>query len=190
MARSENLCIYTIGHSTLAADAFVERLKSFEIKTVADVRSLPGSRRWPQFDREAMEVVLPLCGIAYVWLKALGGRRSRGLGKNSPNLAWDHLSFRNYADYMLTPDFQRGTEQLLGIGRKARTAIMCAEAVYWRCHRRLISDFLVAHGVRVEHVMSVGKSRPHVLAAEARLRPDGTLVYPGNSADLFMSQNG
>ena len=190
MESPQQWCIYTIGHSTLAGNAFVERLKSFEIETVADVRSLPGSRRWPQFDREAMEIDLPRSGIAYVWLMALGGRRSRGLGEDSPNTAWNHLSFRNYADYMLTPGFRQGIEDLLTIGRKTRTAIMCAEAVYWRCHRRLISDFLVAHGTAVEHIMSVGKARPHVLSAEARLRPDGLIVYPGNDADLFTRPDG
>lgn len=185
MTRSAELCIYTIGHSTLSADAFVDRLKSFEIQTLVDVRSMPGSRRWPQFDRESLEIELPRSGIAYVWLKALGGRRSKGLGENSPNTAWDHPSFRNYADYMLTPSFRQGIEDLLEIARISRTAIMCAEALYWRCHRRLISDFLVAHGISVNHVMSAGKSRPHVLAPEACLRPDGTLIYPGIQADLF-----
>ena len=186
MPRRRSITIYTIGHSTLLFDEFVGRLKSFRVAILADIRSLPGSKRWPQFNREAMEEHLPNRGVEYVWLQALGGRRSRGLGKSSPNMAWEKLSFRNYADYMLTPDFAAGIDALLSIARRGTTAIMCAEALYWRCHRRLVSDYLVSHGVAVEHIMSARASRPHALTPAARAQKDGSLVYPPG-ASLFAS---
>jgi uncharacterized protein (DUF488 family) len=185
MSKSRGRVIHTIGHSTLEFPDFVARLRAFDIRILADIRSLPGSRRHPQFDREELERSLPREDIEYVWLPALGGRRSRGLGESSPNTAWRHPSFRNYADYMLTPEFAAGIDELLALARRRSTCIMCAEAVYWRCHRRLVSDYLLAHGVRVEHIMSASASRPHTLTPEARLQPDGTLIYPAAQGALF-----
>ena len=136
------------------------------------------SRRLPQFNRESLETTLPAAGIRYVWLKALGGYRKKTLDE-SPNIGLRNPSFRNYADYMLTPEFERAIAELLTIAQQSRTAYMCAERLYFRCHRMLVSDWLAAHGHEVLHIDGAGEPKPHALTAEARLH-QGKLIYRGD----------
>jgi len=170
--------LYTIGHSTRTLDEFLTVLHTHEIRTLVDIRSLPASRRLPHFNREWLEKTLPQAGIAYVWMKALGGRRKK-IRDDSPNVALRNDSFRNYADYMLTPDFERGAAELIKLAEHSRTAHMCAERVYFHCHRMLVSDWLVAHGHEVLHIDGTGSPRRHELMAEARV-VDGQLIYRGD----------
>lgn len=169
--------VFSIGHSTRSFDAFVDLLREFGIETLADVRSFPGSRRFPHFGRDHFERELPRRGIHYVWLKSLGGRRKADGGGPSPNEGLRNRSFRNYADYMGTAEFAAGMDELLTLAAAGRTAIMCAEAVYWRCHRRLVSDALLARGITVQHIMDSGQLRPHRLTESGRIR-DGGVIYP------------
>jgi uncharacterized protein (DUF488 family) len=143
--------LFTIGHSTHPLDRFLALLTQHGIKALVDIRRFPGSRKHPQFGRDNLAAALQESGVEYHWLDALGGRRHKQ--QESPNLALENKGFRNYADYMLTEDFQEGVEKLLEIARQKQTAIMCAEGLFWRCHRRLVSDFLVASGVMVQHIM-------------------------------------
>jgi uncharacterized protein (DUF488 family) len=168
--------IYTIGHSTRTLDELVAALQGHGIKTLVDIRSFPMSRRMPYFSRESLEVELPRCGIAYVWMKELGGRRKKTL-ENSPNTGLRNESFRNYADYMMTEEFSAGIDRLLEIADQDKTAIMCAERVYFQCHRMLVSDYLTARGHTVLHIDDEKRPlRAHKLMAEARL-VDGKLLY-------------
>ena len=168
--------IWTIGHSTLPIEDLVAALKSFDIETLVDVRSFPGSRRYPQFNKESLQESLADAGIEYVHMRDLGGRRRAS--PESHNLAWRNESFRGYADYMETEDFRRGVERLLEIGVAGRTAIMCAEALWWRCHRSLISDYLKSKGVPVTHIMTKQKSEPHRFTSAAQI-VDQQLSYRG-----------
>jgi len=170
--------LYTIGHSTRPLDEFVAVLHAHSIQTLVDIRSFPMSRRLPHFNREALERALAEAGIQYVWLKELGGRRKK-LRDDSPNLALRNDSFRNYADYMLTEDFQDGAVELIKLAEQSRTAYMCAERVYFRCHRMLVSDWLVAHGHDVFHIDGAGPVKSHELMTEARLI-DGQVIYRGD----------
>jgi uncharacterized protein (DUF488 family) len=170
--------IYTIGHSTRPLDEFLTVLQSHSIQTLVDIRSFPMSRRLPHFNREALEKTLPDAGIRYVGLKELGGRRKK-IRDDSPNLALRNDSFRNYADYMLTEDFRRGIAELINLAEQSRTAYMCAERVYFHCHRMLVSDWLVAHGHEVFHIDETGPVKAHQLMAEARLI-DGEVIYRGD----------
>jgi len=138
----------------------------------------PVSRRLPHFNRESLEKSLPEAGIAYVWKQDLGGRRKKQPGE-SPNVALRNDSFRNYADYMLTAQFQSAAGEVVELAEKDATAIMCAERVYFRCHRMLVSDYLVAHGYDVQHIDAAGPTRPHKLMQEARII-DGQLIYRGD----------
>ncbi len=168
--------VYTIGHSTRTLDELVTALKAHDIRTLVDIRSFPVSRRLPHFNRESLEAQLPKRGIAYVWMKALGGRRKK-IRKDSPNTGLRNDSFRNYADYMLTADFAQGIERLLAIAGQGGAAIMCAERVYFQCHRMLVSDYLTALGHTVLHIDDdKHPPRQHKLMAEARLL-DGKVVY-------------
>ena len=169
---------YTIGHSTRALDEFIAVLQAHSIRTLVDIRSFPVSRRLPHFNREALEKTLPDAGISYLWLKELGGRRKK-LRDDSPNIALRNDSFRNYADYMLTEAFQRGVAELIRLAEQSRTVYMCAERVYFRCHRMLVSDWLVAHGHDVLHIDGLGPVKRHRLMAEARLL-DGQVIYRGD----------
>ncbi len=136
------------------------------------------SRRLPQFNRDSLEKTLPTAGIQYVWMKALGGYRKKVL-EDSPNIGLRNQSFRNYADYMLSPEFGQAMSQLIALAEHSRTAYMCAERVYFRCHRMLVSDWLVAHGHDVLHIDDEKPPRPHKLTAEARMI-DGQLIYRGD----------
>jgi uncharacterized protein (DUF488 family) len=152
-------------------------LEEFEIKLLADVRLLPGSRRYPQFNQDALQCSLAACGLQYQHFRELGGRRKPRL--DSTNTAWGNDAFRGYADYMETPEFQNGVERLIKMADEiGPTAIMCAEAVWWRCHRGLIADFLKVRGVEVIHILGPGQTEPHPFTSAARLI-DGKLSYAG-----------
>jgi uncharacterized protein (DUF488 family) len=170
--------LYTIGHSTRTLDELIEALHAHSILTLADIRSFPMSRRLPHFNRESLEKTLPATGIQYVWIKELGGRR-KTIRDDSPNIAWRNSSFRNYADYMLTEEFQCAAAELVRMAEKSRTAYMCAERVYFQCHRMLVSDWLTAHGHQVLHIDGTGPAKPHKLLAEARVI-EGELIYRGD----------
>jgi uncharacterized protein (DUF488 family) len=172
------MTIYTIGHSTRTIEEFIALLTAHRIEMLVDIRSFPMSRRLPHFNRENMERSLTDDGIEYLWMKDLGGRRKREL-KDSPNTALRNESFRNYADYMLTLQFQSAIDKLLELAAGKPVAIMCAEAVYFRCHRMLVSDFLAAHGHEVLHIVDKQAPRPHTLMQEARM-VDGRLLYRGD----------
>jgi uncharacterized protein (DUF488 family) len=168
--------IYTVGHSTRSLDELVALLRSFGVTTLVDVRTIPRSRHNPQFNTDALGPALGPHGLTYVHQPALGGLRKPR--KDSLNAGWRNESFRGYADYMQTEAFAQALEQLIALASRATVAIMCAEAVPWRCHRSLIADALLARGVPVQHIMSPGHASPHKLTAFARL--DGPQVtYPG-----------
>lgn len=166
--------IWTLGHSTHTLEEFVALLQSFQIETLIDVRRLPGSRKFPHYDKEALAISMPKNDIQYLHLKDLGGRRKTS--KDSKNTAWRLASFRGYADYMETTEFKQGVKQLEEIGETGRTAFMCAEAVWWSCHRSLISDYLKFHGWSVFHIMGVGKVQDHPYTNPARI-VNNQLVY-------------
>lgn len=166
--------IWTIGHSTHSLDELVVWLRSFDISLLADIRSLPGSRRFPHFNKESLEVTLPEHGIEYMHLQELGGRRKKK--KDSLNTGWRLDAFRNYADYMETAEFREAIISLKQLATEQRTAIMCAEALWWRCHRSLVSDYLVFTGWKVFHIMGPGKPVEHSYTSPARIT-DGVLNY-------------
>lgn len=168
----------TIGHSTRSLEELISALQAHGIQTLVDIRAFPMSRRLPHFNRELLEKALPEAGIRYVWMKELGGRRKKILAE-SPNIALRNDSFRNYADYMLTPEFEQAIDHLIRLAEGAPTAYMCAERVYFHCHRMLVSDWLVAHGNEVLHIDDEKPPKPHKLMAEARMQ-DGKLVYKGD----------
>jgi len=170
--------LYTIGHSTRTTEELIAALRAHQIQTLMDIRAFPASRRLPQFHRESLEKSLPVAGIRYVWMKALGGYR-RKIVEESPNIALRNASFRNYADYMLTAEFELAVAELLGLAASSRTAYMCAERVYFHCHRMLVSDWLVAHGHEVLHIYAEGPVKRHALSADARI-VDGRLIYRGD----------
>ena len=174
--KEERLKLWTIGHSTRSIEKFIEALKSFEIQVLADVRSFPGSRRYSQFNKAQLATSLADDGIAYLHFPELGGRRR--VRPDSNNMAWRNESFRAYADYMERDGFLEGIVRLIEIARTRRTAIMCAEAVWWRCHRGLIADYLKVKGIEVAHITAIGKSEPHPLTTAARI-VDGELSYRG-----------
>jgi uncharacterized protein (DUF488 family) len=153
-------------------------LKAHQIQTLVDIRAFPMSRRLPQFNRESLEQTLPASGIRYESMQPLGGYRKKMVDE-SPHIALRNPSFRNYADYMLTPEFERAIADLLDLAANSRTAYMCAERLHFRCHRMLVSDWLVAHGHEVLHIDAEGPVKPHGLMAEARLL-DGRLIYRGD----------
>jgi uncharacterized protein (DUF488 family) len=167
--------IWTIGHSTRTIEEFISLLKGNDIKLLVDVRSLPGSKRYPQFNKEALSDSLNKAGIRYERFPELGGRRKAK--PESKNTAWRNASFRGYADHMETDEFRKGIERLLDLTAKAGpAAIMCAEAVWWRCHRSLISDYLKACGIEVMHILDAHKIEPHPYTSAARI-VDGKLSY-------------
>jgi uncharacterized protein (DUF488 family) len=170
--------LYTIGHSTRSFAEFLETLQAHSIHTLVDIRSIPMSRRLPHFNRESLELTLPENGVRYVWMMELGGRRKKIL-EDSPNVALRSPSFRNYADHMLSGEFQTAIAELINLAEESKTAYMCAERVYFRCHRMLVSDWLVAHGHEVLHIDGAGPVRPHKVMPEAQVI-DGTLIYRGD----------
>ena len=167
--------IWTIGHSTRAIDEFISLLKENEIELLADVRAWPGSKRYPQFNKDALAESLTAHGIRYEHFLELGGKRKSK--PDSRNTAWRNASFRGYADYMETEQFQKGIERLLDVGEETgSTAIMCAEAVWWRCHRSLIADYLKVRNVEVLHILGANKIEPHPYTSAAHI-VDGELSY-------------
>lgn len=159
--------LYTIGHSTRTLAELIDVLQAHSIKTLVDIRAFPMSRRLPYFNRENLERELPARGIRYVWMKGLGGYRKQSR-KDSPNTGLRNASFRNYADYMLSDEFKAAATELVKLGENSPTAYMCAERVYFRCHRMLVSDYLVAHGHEVLHIDGTGPAKAHKLTPEAR----------------------
>ncbi|OHB64692.1 MAG: hypothetical protein A2Y77_03680 [Planctomycetes bacterium RBG_13_62_9] len=170
----DSLKIWTIGHSTRTLEEFMELLRAYRIEAVADVRRFPGSRRYPHFNREALSASLPAAGVEYVPMPELGGRRKARA--DSHNTAWRNEAFRGYADYMETPEFAAAIEPLLALAQRKRTAILCSEAVWWRCHRSMISDYLKAAGVIVEHILGPNAGEIHPYTSAARI-VDGKLSY-------------
>jgi uncharacterized protein (DUF488 family) len=173
--------IYTIGHSTRSLDELIEALRAHNIKTLVDIRAFPMSRRHPQFNREHLAGELPNAGIEYVWKQEMGGRRGKQMN-DSPNTALRNDSFRNYADYMLTSPFATAAAEVRALAEKSPTAIMCAERMWFQCHRMLVSDYFTAHGDDVEHIDATGPTKHHQLMKEAHL-VDGRLLY--NAGQLF-----
>jgi uncharacterized protein (DUF488 family) len=178
-----SLTIFTVGHSTHSLEEFVDMLKAHDIAQLVDVRTIPKSRRVPQFNAESLAAALPKLGVEYLHLKSLGGLRHAK--KDSVNTGWRNASFRGYADYMGTDEFRQGIERLLKLARTKRTAIMCAEAVPWRCHRSLIGDALLVRGVRVEDIISSTSHREHELTPFAKVH-GLEITYPGDgNLELF-----
>jgi len=175
--------IWTIGHSTLSIEEFIALLKTQNIGALADVRRFPGSRRHPQFGQQPLSESLSGAGIEYVHLPELGGRRLAR--PDSPNTAWRNEAFRGYADYMATEPFRAGMKCLLTLARKQCTAIMCAEALWWRCHRSLISDYLKADGWKVLHILANKKIEEHPFSSAARIL-EGKLSYGTSQAELML----
>jgi len=170
------ITVWTVGHSTRSGEEFGKILLAHEIKVLVDVRSFPGSRRLPQFNREALAASLANLGIEYRHEPRLGGRRKPRA--DSHNTAWKNASFRAYADHMESEEFRRGVEDLLEVAANERTAVMCAEAVWWRCHRSLIADYLKAEGHNAIHITDQSKTQEHPFTSAARI-VDGKLSYQG-----------
>lgn len=174
--------VYTIGHSTHSMEEFLLMLRSFSIGMLADIRRFPGSAKYPQFNKEPLQNALQAAGIGYVHLEGLGGRRKAR--KNSKNDRWRNSSFRGYADYMETADFKQAVENLENIARAQPTAYMCSEAVWWRCHRSMVSDYLKAKGWTVLHIMATGKAEEHTYTSPARIVGDRVFYSDENLFNL------
>jgi len=176
----QGLQIYTLGHSTRSLDELVALLRSAGVSTLVDIRTIPRSRHVPQFDRDALPAALRSRRLRYVHLPALGGLRHAR--PDSPNTGWRNASFRGFADYMLTDDFEAGLAELRSLAAASTVAVMCAEAVPWRCHRSLVADALTVRGALVEHIMGAGRPRPHQLTSFAHV--DGVrITYAGDAAE-------
>ena len=178
MQASGKHTIYTIGHSTHSLDDFLNILQDFNIKNLVDVRSFPGSNKFPQFNKENLKISLEEHTINYIHLRDLGGRRK--VQKDSKNSRWHNDSFRGYADYMETEDFKKAITELENIALKQTTAYMCSEAVWWRCHRSMISDYLKARSWTVLHIMAIGKAEEHPYTSPARVVNDRVFYYDEN----------
>jgi uncharacterized protein (DUF488 family) len=176
VATGEQVDLFTIGHSTHPIDAFLKILNSHGIERLADIRTVPRSRHNPQFNRENLPASLDGAGIRYVHMPGLGGLRMPR--KDSINTGWRNDSFRGYADYMQTDEFERRLEELIALAGKERVAIMCAESVPWRCHRSLVADALTARGVTVRHIMAATSARAHTLTPFAHIEAH-RVTYPG-----------
>jgi len=172
---------FTVGHSNRTLEAFVALLRESDIALVADIRKMPRSRANPQFNAQTLSVALAEFQIGYEHVAALGGLRGRAHDAPADlNALWTNKSFRNYADYALTEPFQAGLEHLLSEGQARRCTVMCSEAVWWRCHRRIVADYLIARGETVAHIMGEGRLEAARLTPGARIRPDGAVIYPAN----------
>lgn len=166
--------VWTIGHSTRSIEEFLELLALHQIKLIADIRRFPASRKYPHFGADALRGSLGSVGISYVHFPELGGRRRPR--PDSHNEEWRNQAFRGYADYMETSEFRSGIERLMKFSRAQRTALLCSEAVWWRCHRSLVSDYLKAHGFEVQHILSATKTETHPYTTAAQIE-DGMLTY-------------
>ncbi|NML44149.1 DUF488 domain-containing protein [Ramlibacter sp. G-1-2-2] len=167
--------IWTVGHSTRSADAFLALLRGYGIEAIADVRRFPGSRRHPQFGADALAASLHANGLAYHWIPRLGGRRRPALPPEE--WGWRNASFQGYAEYLRTEEFAEGLDVLLNMGEACPTAMMCSELLWWRCHRSLVADVLVFSGFEVTHIVNERESKPHPYTSPARVA-DGQLLYP------------
>jgi uncharacterized protein (DUF488 family) len=174
--------LFTIGHSTHPIETFLGLLAAHQIALLADVRSYPSSRRWPQFNQTELQRSLEEARIGYRWCPSLGGRR-HSKRVDSPHSAWEHPAFRSYADYTETPEFEAGLKELMRAAHEIRTAIMCSEGLWWRCHRRIISDHLTMRRWEVMHIMPDGKLTTHVLPEFATVTDD-RIVYDGGQQSL------
>lgn len=180
------MTVFTIGHSTRSAEEFVALLKEAGVDHVVDVRRFPFSRRYPHFNGEALAATLAAAGIGYRHEPALGGRRGRRRdGAPSPHTLWREEAFANYADYAETPEFRAALDAgVLRLARQHRPAVMCAEAVWWRCHRRIITDYLLAAGESVFHILAKDRIEPARMSEAARPGPHGALIYPPDQLGL------
>jgi uncharacterized protein (DUF488 family) len=177
---------FTVGHSTRPIEEFVALLTNAEVRLVVDVRTVPRSRTNPQFNRDALPASLAAQGIAYEHFGVLGGLRGKQPGVNSDvNAFWKNASFHNYADYALSEEFRSGIETLRAVGHRARLTVMCAESLWWRCHRRIIADTLIAAGEAVFHILGPGHVEQARLTPEARVEPDGRLTYPKDTQPML-----
>jgi uncharacterized protein (DUF488 family) len=178
------MMLLTYGHGTDSAQRTVEILRAAAVSCLADIRTAPGSRRNPQFSRAAMEEWLPGAGIAYRWEKRLGGFRRPG--PDNPDIAWREEMFRGYAEYMRSPQFTAAIDAVLADAARRQVAVMCSESLWWRCHRRLVADFVsLARDVPVGHLMHDGRVQPHRPSDGVRLRDDGLLVYDAGQVPLL-----
>jgi uncharacterized protein (DUF488 family) len=184
---SAGVTIFSIGHSNRALDAFLALLTAHGVEKLVDVRSVPRSRHNPQFNRETLPGALHAAGIGYDHLPGLGGLRKAR--KDSPNTGWRNASFRGYADYMQTPEFEQNLGILIELAAHKRVAIMCAEAVPWRCHRSLIADALLVRGIRVEHILTAARRELHSLTPFARADGD-KLTYPAEQTSMTFEDGG
>jgi uncharacterized protein (DUF488 family) len=182
----DTIAILTIGHSTRSLDAFIDLLRAHGVRRVIDVRTVPRSRHNPQFNRETLSGALHNRRIHYTHLAGLGGLRHAR--KDSQNTGWHNASFRGFADYMQTPEFEEGLEQLIALGRQEQAAVMCAEAVPWRCHRSLIADALTVRGIPVRHIMSRTRAEPHTLTSFAHVQGK-RVTYPAAQSSLAYSSS-
>jgi uncharacterized protein (DUF488 family) len=174
--------LYTLGHSTHPIEKFLELLARHRIAALADVRSFPSSRRWPQFNQAELTASIEAAGVVYRWFKSLGGRRNLKR-PDSPHSAWEQPAFRSYADYTDSPDFEDGLTDLMELASRERTAIMCSEGLWWRCHRRIISDHMSVRGWEVRHIMPDGKLVTHSLPDFATVRAQ-RIIYDGGQRSL------
>lgn len=174
--------VWTIGHSTRTLEEFLALLEKYRIQAIADVRRFPGSRRHPHFASAAMAGALPAHGIAYQWIPKLGGRRK--VLPDSPNTAWRNAAFQGYADYTMTTEFSEGLDELLTLAGRQRTAMMCAEVVWWRCHRSIVSDVLKLRGIEVIHIIDATHTTVHPYTSPAHI-VDGKLSYAPAQRELL-----
>lgn len=181
------ITVFTIGHSTLALKDFIQLLQVYRVITVLDTRTIPGSRHNPQFNRETLSNSLNLNGIRYLHMPGLGGLRRPSA--KSPNMGWRNASFRGFADYMQTPEFEENLQTVITLASQTRSALMCAEAVPWRCHRSLIADALTIRGITVEHILNLKHSQTHAVTPWARAK--GTrIIYPPNETAKPLDSGG
>jgi uncharacterized protein (DUF488 family) len=177
---------FTIGHSTRPTEEFVALLKEAQVKLVVDVRTVPRSRTNPQYNSDVLSASLAPQGVAYEHLPALGGLRGKQPGVSPEiNAFWNNASFHNYADYAMSEEFRAGLARLRALGHATRSTVMCAESLWWRCHRRIIADYLIAAGEDVFHILGPGHIEPARLTPEARIEPNGTLTYPNDAQPML-----
>lgn len=181
-SKRTNLTVYTIGHSTHLITEFTDLLGKQSIELIVDVRSYPSSRRWPQFNQDNLKASLSIDNIAYLWLKALGGRR-HSKRTDPRNAGWEVEAFRSYADYADGEEFEGGLGELVAAAVRTPAAIMCAEGLWWQCHRRIISDHLVIRGCQVIHILPNGQTTTHALTEFAIIKK-GCLTYPARQHEL------